>query len=93
MADKTVDANVYGTYNIIPQRAGPFYVSTTVGYIISVDASLELQYLKTSDGGATWAAGATIKANDVYQFDCYADWQVDGDAGTKIHIFYFYKDD
>ena len=88
MADVVVEATAFDTFNVIALRAGPFWVSTTVAYIIEIDTSFDLVYRKTVNGGATWAAHVDIVTSTVHTFDAWADWQTEGDAGTKIHIAY-----
>lgn len=84
-ADITIEsaATFYANYFA---RGGIFWTSPTVGYVIYIKSGDDLVYRKTSDGGATWGAAVSILAGVVYAYDCYADWQVAGDAGTKIHI-------
>lgn len=88
MADIKIDGGVYSNFSSIGRRCGIFWKSTTVGYIIFIDSSLDLKYRKTSDGGASWAAVVNIKTGTIYQVDCWADWQTAGDTGTKINIAY-----
>lgn len=87
MADVTVATGVSSVLEKIASRGGPFWTSPTVGYVIYV-LSNDLKYCKTSDGGATWGAAVNIRTGNIRSYDCWADWQVVGDAGTKIHIAY-----
>ncbi len=76
-------------------RGGPFWKSTTVGYVIYANFGADLVYKKTSDGGATWVGPTVIAAAancNALKYDCWADWQTDGDAGTKIHIAFMSDD-
>ena len=86
MADVNIDADVTGLLHAFSGRGGPFWISTTVGYIIYVDSTNNLVWSKTENGGANWSAANEIVPAAVRGFDCWADWQTDGDAGTKIHI-------
>lgn len=88
MADVTIEAALRAEAETIILRIGPYWVSTTVGYVFYVDADRDLVYNKTSDGGGTWAGPVAIKQGDIPKFDCYPDWLVSGDSGTKIHIAY-----
>ena len=95
MADVTIDAAVSSDLGSRTIRGGIFWTSPTVGYVIYLNATNDLVYKKTADGGANWAAAQVIVAAascDAYMFDCWADWQTDGDAGTKVHIVYVSKD-
>ena len=89
MADVTIETSAGGVLYTSAQRGGPFWISTTDGYVIYVDSSADLKYNKTSDGGATWGGATNIRTGTVTQFDCWADWQTLGDAGTLINIVYF----
>jgi len=86
MADVTIDASVETSSHKTLWRVGPFWTSTTVGYIFYIDSGTNLVWSKTEDGGGTWSAANEIVAASVNDVDCWADWQTDGDVGTKIHI-------
>lgn len=86
MADVTIDAAASTLLHDQANRGGIFWVSTTVGYAIYIDNGSDLVYSKTADGGANWAADVEIEGGGIEACDCWADWQTDGDAGTKIHI-------
>ncbi len=95
MADVTIDANVQTALGYRTLRGGTFWVSPTVGYDIYLNATADLVYKKTADGGGTWGAAQVIVAAascNAWMFDCWADWQTDGDAGTKVHIVYVSAD-
>jgi len=95
MADITIEATAYGIMYARAVRGGVFWISPTVGYIIYLNGSTDLVYRKTVDGGANWAAAVEIVAPgscDALVYDCWADWQTAGDAGTKIHIVYLSAD-
>lgn len=89
MADIQIEAGAYNKLHEVASRGGPFWTSPTVGYVIYVEDSFyDLYYRKTVDGGANWAAGVWLVDGNIFKFDCFADWQVAGDTGTKIHIAY-----
>jgi len=95
MADILIDAAASATTDLRSLRGGPFWTSPTVGYVIYLDVNHDLVYRKTVNGGANWGAAQVVVAAaacDGYSYDCWADWQTDGDAGTKIHIAYISKD-
>lgn len=87
MADVWIPS-VYTFFHLVATRGGVFWTSPTVGYVIYTDDLLNLIYNKTADGGATWGGAVNIRTGDIRSFDCWADWQTAGDAGTKIHITY-----
>lgn len=89
MADVTIDADIHNfTHYVTNSRGGVYWTSPTVGYAIYLDADTDLVYSKTVDGGETWGADIEIQPGIVEKYDCWADWQTSGDAGTKIHIGY-----
>ena len=88
-ADVTIDAAAHiVVHDIQTSRCGPFWVSTTTAYIIYIESGTTIVYNKTGDGGDTWGGQVTIESSTSIYVDCFPDWQVDGDAGTKIHIVY-----
>lgn len=91
MADVVIDAGVFSNFYKTAKRGGPFWTSTTVGYVVFIVGALDLKYAKTVDGGATWNA-VNIRVGGVQTVDCWADWQTAGDAGTKIHMVLTDKD-
>lgn len=86
MADVTIDAAVFGAHQRFPTRGGPFWTTTLIGYIVYLDSTGDLVWSKTADGGATWSGANVIVPTGVRNYSCWADWQTEGDAGTKIHI-------
>ena len=94
MADVTIEA-ASGAPHGRALRGGVFWTSPTVGYVIYLTPGDDLVYRKTADGGANWAAAQVVAAAAACQalsYDCWADWQTPGDAGTKIHIAYISED-
>ncbi len=95
MADVTIDSAAENTIHQKSLRSGVFWTSPTVGYVIYLDVNVDLVYKKTVNGGANWGAAQVVVAAaacDALSFDCWADWQTSGDAGTKIHIAYISLD-
>ncbi len=95
MADVTIEAAAGLSLYVKSLRGGPFWTSPTVGYVIYLDVNYDLVYRKTVDGGANWGAAQVVAAAAACQarnYDCWADWQTPGDAGTKIHIAYISQD-
>ena len=88
MADIAIEISAEDILYKAAQRAGVFWTSPTVGYVIYVESLFALEYRKTENGGATWGGAVNIKAGRTNSYDCWADWQTAGDAGTKIHIAY-----
>jgi len=95
MADVTIEAAASASFSYRAVRGGVFWTSPTVGYVIYLNVNDDLVYRKTADGGATWGNATEIVAAascDALAYDCWADWQTEGDAGTKIHIAYMSLD-
>ena len=88
MADVAIEVSANAVLYGMHERCGPFWTSTTVGYVIYIDSGNDVVYRKTSDGGANWAAPVSVEVGTVVSLDCWADWQTPGDAGTKIHMVY-----
>lgn len=88
MADILIEAAAESLTLAVAKRSGIFWTSPTVGYVIYTDNFKDLKYNKTEDGGATWGGAVNIRTGNIVAFDCWADWQTEGDAGTKIHIAY-----
>ncbi len=95
MADVTIDAAASSNQYSRALRSGIFWTSSTVGYVIYLDVNNDLVYRKTANGGAAWGAAQVVVAAaacNALSYDCWADWQTSGDAGTKIHIAYISAD-
>ena len=95
MADVTIDAAASTVQEGRSVRGGIFWTSPTVGYVIYADANQDLIYQKTTDGGANWDGQVVLVAAascNSMMYDSYADWQTEGDAGTRIHIVYISAD-
>jgi len=90
-ADTTVDANADGNYHQIANRAGVHWInddSGGTGYIIYINSVSDLYWAKTTDGGENWGTDTMLDSGTIHALDTWADWQTEGDAGTKIHIAY-----
>ncbi len=95
MADVIIDNATANFLMFRARRAGVFWTSTTVGYVIYFTSCYDLIYKKTIDGGAIWGPRVVIAASgscNTLAYDCWADWQTAGDDGTKIHIAYISAD-
>lgn len=64
------------------------FVTADVGYFFYVDASADLYYVKTTDGGASWGGSTLVRTGTVTGFDVWWDQWTPGDAGDLIHIWY-----
>jgi len=92
MADVTIEVAAKNTLWNMAVRGGVFWTSPTTGYVIYINDSSDLVYRKTTNGGAAWGGAVNIKTGTIINFDSWADWQTEGDAGTKIHIAYIDAD-
>ncbi len=88
MADKIVATDPDNVLYASSNRSGVFWTSPTVGYFIYSDSGDDLVYRKTNDGGNNWGSKNVLVTGFILSFDCWADWQTVGDAGTKINIAY-----
>lgn len=63
-------------------------VSSTVRYRFYIAADEDFEYVKSTDGGATWGTPVQISLDDsLNSFDVYYDRWVPGDTtGTLIHV-------
>ena len=89
MADITVSAAsvagvTRGMRNVV-------FVSQYVGYWFQIGTNTDLFYCKTTDGGKTWGAEVSIKADTLVGFDVWYDQWTPGDTGRNIHIWMFYS--
>lgn len=62
------------------------FKTESIGYAVYADNDSDIKYAKTTDGGATWGAAATIQVEFVIAYDVWFDQWTPGDSGTKIHI-------
>jgi len=88
MADVTIDASCNIYMNTQVDKAGPVWISTSVGYVFYIDSTPNLVYRKTTDGGNTWSAAVTISAVTIpaTKVSVWFDKWTTGDTGTKIYI-------
>lgn len=64
------------------------FVSATVGYMFGINGDNDLDYMKTTNGGATWAAAGDVRTGTVEAFDVWYDQWTPGNTGRDIHIFF-----
>lgn len=88
MADVTVEnaATTTGYYRYV--RIGPVWTDADTGYIVFLDGSQSVEYRKTTDGGATWAAPVLIDSTSAIALDVWFDKWTPGDSGTVLHIWW-----
>lgn len=65
------------------------FVNSEVGYVFGINGDSDLDYMKTTDGGATWGAAVDVFTGTVLGFDVWYDQWTPGDTGRNIHIWYF----
>ncbi len=88
MADITVGTSVTSLLHRQGVHLGPVWVNVNTAYIFYIDASNDLVYQKTSDGGATWATAVSVKTGTLIKASIWYDKWTPGNAGTLIHIAY-----
>lgn len=64
------------------------FVSTQIGYMFGINGDSDLDYMKTTNGGKTWAAAVDVFTGSVDSFDVWYDQWTPGDTGRIIHIAY-----
>lgn len=62
------------------------FVNQYVGYMFGINGDSDLDYMKTTDGGRTWAAAVDVYTGSVDSFDVWYDQWTPGDTGRMIHI-------
>ncbi len=89
MADVTIDSGAETLTNERDALHGPYWTSTSVGYVVSQEAINDLEVWKTDDSGATWAtqdaANEPTSANNRSMAVWY-DKETPDNTGTIIHI-------
>lgn len=86
MADVTVEAAMLaGTSR--GMRALVF-VNSEVGYMFGINGDSDLDYMKTTNGGATWGAAVDVFTGTATAFDVWYDQWTPGNTGRDIHIFF-----
>lgn len=84
MADVTVEAAMLNG-QARGMRALVF-VNSEIGYMFGINGDSDLDYMKTTDGGATWGAAVDVFTGSVDSFDVWYDQWTPGDTGRIIHI-------
>src|SRR3990172_3559453 len=64
------------------------FVSENIGYVFGINSYNDMDYMKTTNGGLTWAAAVDIFTGTVEAFDVWYDQWTPGDTGRIIHIWY-----
>lgn len=66
---------------------GSYWLSPSVGYIVLIDSSNNLEVWKTTDSGANWSEQDSANHKTaVGPVSAWFDQQTPGDSGTAIHI-------
>lgn len=89
MADVVVTTSAGGSINELDGMHGPYWTSTSVGYLVIGKNTNDVEVWKTDDSGATWAeqdaANEPTSANN-RTFSAWYDRETPGNTGTLIHI-------
>lgn len=93
MADTTVEATAQGGIEFTLGVWGPYWISATVGVIVACDSGDDINYYRTTDGGATWTP-VEISATTVVSTAVFFDREVPGDTtGNLLHIWWVVSTD
>ncbi len=92
MADIQIEAAANSFLHLRSVRVGPVWVDEDTAYVFYSDSLNDLEYRKTVNGGANWAAAETIKAGTILGASIWFDKWTPGDSGDKIHIAYIETD-
>jgi len=85
MADKLVYTNVYATAD---QTGiwGPYWINATTGVVVYSDASRNMRFSRTTNGGADWSDTQIDSGTGLRSCACWFDQETPGDSGTLIHV-------
>ena len=64
------------------------FVNQTTGYMFGINGDSDLDYMKTTDGGASWGTATDVFTGSVDSFDVWYDQWTPGNTGRIIHIAY-----
>lgn len=84
VADTLVEGGANGDANVIGIW-GPYWTSTTVGVIVYVNSSSEVEFMKTSDGGANWSSTETASNGSTRALSVWFQQQTPGLTGDTLH--------
>ena len=85
MPDITIITDGFAQGNLGGGNRRTMWATPLVGYYFYDDAGGAVNYAKTDDGGATWAA--PVEFHDASgQIACWPDWRTAGDSGNLIHV-------
>ena len=89
MADITIIAD--STSSIIERDGlwGPYWTSPSVGYVVTIESSSDIEVWKTTDSGATWThqdVAGEPTGSQQRSMAVWFDQETPGNSGTIIHI-------
>jgi len=87
MADKLIDGTTHHHAQRSNSNNGPFWTSTTTGFLLYQDADYDLQIFKTTDSGDNWSLAAEIEGGSQTLENYHVWWdRQTADSGNLIHI-------
>ena len=88
-AEVTIATDAYITGGDNPRKNVVAFTSDLVGYVFYADASRDVVYRKTTDGGASWSAQTVIRSTSASNGPIiWFDKWTPGDSGNLIHVMY-----
>lgn len=86
-SDYTIDGSALTTISQGSQSPNTVFVNGTDGYVFYIDASSDVVYRKTHDGGHEWRDPVVLSPDKTWSnVSVWYDGWTPGDTGTKIHI-------
>jgi len=88
MADTTIGAVPKDVLDVFEGLWGPYWINTTTAVIVYIDSSRDVNYIRTTDGGASWGTLVEITTDSTRHISVWFDKETPSDTGNLIHIMW-----